>query len=143
MTTAQAKAHALHLATHSGWYRFEKSGEDWIQTDRALTYWQMSCIQVDPDDPRRVYVGTEHSGMFVSNDAGKEWTRANPNVPCLTMSAMLALSRRLLVGTMPAALYVSSENGGWGGLKGGRRGAAGGVFPRNPRFSAPTPGLAR
>jgi photosystem II stability/assembly factor-like uncharacterized protein len=143
MTTAQAKAHALHLATHSGWYRFEKSGEDWIQTDRALTYWQMSCIQVDPDDPRRVYVGTEHSGMFVSNDAGKEWTRANPNVPCLTMSAMLALSRRLLVGTMPAALYVSSENGGWQELKGVRQGAAGGVFPPNPDFPARTRVLAR
>ena len=87
---------ALHLATHSGWYRFERHGEEWVQADRALTYWQMSCMQVDPDHPKRVYIGTEHSGMFVTDDGGKEWTRANPNVPCLTMSAMLALSGNLL-----------------------------------------------
>ena len=62
---------ALHLATHSGWYRFERRGEEYAQADRALTFWQMSCIQVDPDNPRRVYIGTEHSGMFVTNDGGK------------------------------------------------------------------------
>ena len=58
---AQEK-NALHLATHSGWYRFEWRGENWEQADRALTYWQMSCIQVDPDNSKRVYIGTEHSG---------------------------------------------------------------------------------
>ena len=52
MTTSITRNHALHLATHSGWYRFERSGEDWIQVDRALTFWQMSCIQVDPHDAR-------------------------------------------------------------------------------------------
>jgi len=64
---------ALHLATHSGWYRFEQRGETWIQADRALTYWLMTCIQVDPDNPKRVYLGTEHSGLFVTNDGGKDW----------------------------------------------------------------------
>jgi hypothetical protein len=129
---------ALHLATHSGWYRFECRGEDWIQVDRALTFWQMSCIQVDPANPRKVYIGTEHSGMFVSNDGGQDWTRANPNVPCLTMSSMLALSDRLLVGTMPAALYAMSENGSWQELEGVRQGAVGGTFPPNPDFAPRT-----
>ncbi|MGH7796569.1 MAG: WD40/YVTN/BNR-like repeat-containing protein [Candidatus Binatia bacterium] len=138
MTTAETKDHALHLATHSGWYRFERRGADWRQVDRALTYWQMSCIEVAPDDAKKVYIGTEHSGMFVSNDAGKEWTRANPNVPCLTMSAMLALPGRLFVGTMPAALYVTSENGGWQELKGVRQGAVDGTFPPNPDFAPRT-----
>jgi photosystem II stability/assembly factor-like uncharacterized protein len=134
---------ALHLATHSGWYRFDRHGEDWVQSDRALTYWQMSCIQVDPDNPMRVYIGTEHSGMFVTNDGGKEWTRANPNVPCLTMSSMLALPGKLLVGTMPAALYFTAEGGGWQELKGVRQGAVGGTFPPNPDFPARTRVLAK
>lgn len=69
---------ALHLATHSGWYRFERRGENWEQADRALTYWQMSCIQVDPDNSGRVYIGTEHSGMFVTDDGGKDWARPIP-----------------------------------------------------------------
>lgn len=134
---------ALHLATHSGWYRFERKGEDWTQTDRALTFWQMSCIQVDPENSKRVYIGTEHSGMFVTDEGGKDWTRANPNVPCLTMSSMLALSGKLLVGTMPAALYYMAEGGGWQELKGVRQGAIGGTFPPNPEFPARTRVLSR
>ncbi len=129
---------ALHLATHSGWYRFEREGENWARVDRALTFWQMSCIQVDPDDPKRVYIGTEHSGMFVTDNGGKEWTRANPNVPCLTMSSMLALRGKLLVGTMPAALYVKTGSAAWQELKGVRKGAVGGTFPPNPDFPART-----
>jgi photosystem II stability/assembly factor-like uncharacterized protein len=134
---------ALHLATHSGWYRFERNGEDWAQTDRALTFWQMSCIQVDPENSKRVYIGTEHSGMFVTDDGGQDWTRANPNVPCLTLSSMLALSGKLLVGTMPAALYSMAERGGWQELKGVRQGAIGGTFPPNPEFPARTRVLSR
>jgi photosystem II stability/assembly factor-like uncharacterized protein len=143
MTTTGRNHQALHLATHSGWYRLDRRGEDWVQTDRALTFWQMSCIQVDPDDPRRVYIGTEHSGMFVSDDGGQDWTRANPNVPCLTLSSMLALSGKLMVGTMPAALYVAANGAGWQELKGVRQGAVGGVFPPNPDFPARTRVLAR
>ena len=134
---------ALHLATHSGWYRLERRGEKWIQTDRALTYWQMSCIQVDPSDRNHVYIGTEHSGMFVTSNGGHDWTRANPNVPCLTMSSLLALPGKLLAGTMPAALYVMSEAGGWQELKGVRQGAAGGTFPPNPDFPPRTRVLAK
>ena len=134
---------ALHLATHSGWYRFDRQGENWAQADRALTFWQMSCIQVDPENPQRVYIGTEHSGMFVTDNGGKEWTRANPNVPCLAMSSMLALPGKLLVGTMPSALYFKPEDGGWQELKGVRQGSVGGTFPPNPDFPARTRVLTR
>jgi len=138
MTTNGVNKNALHLATHSGWYRFEQRGEEWVQIDRALTYWQMSCIQVDPDDPKQLYIGTEHSGMFLTKDGGKDWTRANPNVPCLAMSSMLALQGKLLVGTMPAALYVASNGGNWQEIKGIRQGAIGGTFPPNPDLAPRT-----
>jgi len=143
MVTNGAVKNALHLATHSGWYRFEQQGENWVQVDRALTYWQMSCIQIDPDDPKQVYIGTEHSGMFLTKDGGREWTRANPNVPCLTMSSMLALSGKILVGTMPAALYVTGNGGGWQEIMGVRQGAIGGTFPPNPDFAPRTRVLTR
>ncbi|MBM4261038.1 MAG: hypothetical protein FJ145_06290 [Deltaproteobacteria bacterium] len=129
---------AIHLATHSGWYRFERNGEDWQQTDRALTFWQMSCIQVDPGDRKKVYAGTEHSGMFVTIDAGKEWKRAEPNVPILEMSAMLALPGKVMVGTRPACLYVKPEGKGWEEIKGIRQGALGGTFPPNPDLAPRT-----
>ena len=102
----------------------------------------MSCIQVHPDSPKRVYIGTEHSGLFVTEDGGKKWTRANPNVPCLTLSSLLALPGKLLAGTMPAALYCTSNRGGWQELKGLRQGAAAGTFPPNPDLSARTRVLA-
>ena len=143
MTMDKTTDQALHLATHSGWYRYERRGEDWVQAGRALTFWQMSCLQVDLEDPRRVYIGTEHSGMFLTNDGGKDWARAKPNVPCLTMSSMLALPGKLLVGTMPAALYYKTNDGGWQELKGVRQGAAGGVFPPNPDLPARTRVLAK
>ena len=130
---------ALHLATHSGWYRFDRNGQDWQQSDRALTFWQISCVQVDPDDPKRVYAGTEHSGLFVSKDGGLDWQRAEPNVPCLDMSAMLALPGKLLVGTRPAALYTRPADGGpWQEVKGVRQHAIGGTFPPNPALAPRT-----
>ncbi len=138
---AANEKNALHLATHSGWYRYERRGENWEQTDRALTFWQMSCIQVDPGNPKNVYAGTEHSGMFVSKDGGKDWQRAEPNVPILEMSAMLALPGKVLVGTRPAALYrrdVHQERTGWQEVKGIRQGAFGGTFPPNPDLAPRT-----
>jgi photosystem II stability/assembly factor-like uncharacterized protein len=138
-----SQATALHLATHSGWYRLEREGDKWVRRDRALTFWQMSCIQTDPDDPHRVFIGTEHSGMFVTQNGGREWTRANPNVPCLTTSSMLALPGKLLVGTMPAALFIRAKDAAWKELKGVREGAAGGTFPPNPDFPARIRVLAR
>jgi photosystem II stability/assembly factor-like uncharacterized protein len=138
MSVSEAPKRALHLATHSGWYRFERQNDTWVQIDRALTYWLMSCLQVDPDDPKRVYLGTEHSGMFVSKDGGKEWLRASPNVPCLTLSSLLALPGKLLAGTMPAALYELSDGGSWRELGGVRNGATGGTFPPNPDLAART-----
>jgi photosystem II stability/assembly factor-like uncharacterized protein len=140
---ASEEKNVLHLATHSGWYRFDRRGEDWVQTDRALTFWQMSCIQVDPENRNKVYIGTEHSGMFVTDNGGKDWVRANPNVPCLTMSSMLALPGKLLVGTMPAALYSKTDGAAWQEIKGVRQGAVGGVFPPNPDFPARTRVLAQ
>ncbi|MGZ8434419.1 MAG: WD40/YVTN/BNR-like repeat-containing protein, partial [Candidatus Binatia bacterium] len=115
---AASGKNALHLATHSGWYRYERRGENWQQTDRALTFWQMSCIQVAPDNPKHVYAGTEHSGMFITKDGGKDWMRAEPNVPILEMSAMLALPGKVLVGTRPAALYMAKNGSGWQEVKG-------------------------
>ncbi len=138
MTVGENGKTALHLATHSGWYRFERQGAEWVQTDRALSFWQMSCIQVDPENPERVYAGTEHSGMFVTDNGGKDWRRAEPNVPCLEMSAMLALPGKLLVGTRPAALYVKSESNQWQEIKGVRQGALGGTFPPNPELAPRT-----
>ena len=140
LTNNQAKA--LHLATHSGWYRFEWRSGNWTQTHRALTYWNMTCLQIDPEDPSHVYLGTEHSGLFISNNGGADWKRADPNVPRFTTTSMLALPGKILVGTVPAALYCAGTGAGWQELEGVRQAAKGSTFPPSPELGSRTRSLA-
>ena len=50
MTDFRGAAKALHIATYSGWYRFEQRNGQWAQTEKALTFWKMTALQVDPND---------------------------------------------------------------------------------------------
>ena len=70
MSTSNGGAMTLHLATLAGWHRFERDGDAWTPTGRALTYWSASCLAVEPADPAVVYVGSERSGLFVSTGIG-------------------------------------------------------------------------
>jgi hypothetical protein len=142
MNRDNGKAAALHIATYSGWYRFEQRDQQWIQTDRALTFWKMTSLQVDPEDARHVYIATEHSGLFVSGNGGVDWKRMKPNVPRLTTTSLLALPGTILAGTVPAALYSASNGSGWQELEGVRLGATGGSFPPSPELGARTRFLA-
>src|SRR5262245_22109843 len=142
MTRADDQTQALHLATYSGWYRFEKRDQQWIQTDKALTFWKMTSLQVDPEDARHLYIATEHSGLFITQNGGADWQRAKPNVPRLTTTSLLALPGVILAGTVPAALYHASNGSGWQELEGVRLGATGGSFPPSPELGARTRFLA-
>lgn len=142
MNRDNGKAEALHIATYSGWYRFEQRDQQWMQTDRALTFWKMTALQVDPEDARHVYIATEHSGLFVSANGGVDWKRMKPNVPRLTTTSLLALPGTILAGTVPAALYSASNGSGWQELEGVRLGATGGSFPPSPELGARTRFLA-
>jgi hypothetical protein len=133
---ASSNRNALHIATYSGWYRFEQRDGQWAQTEKALSFWKLTSLQVDPNEPRHIYAATEHSGLFVSNNGGAEWHRAKPNVPRLTTNALLALPGRILAGTVPAALYSASNGSAWRELEGVRLGATGGSFPPSPELGA-------
>ncbi len=136
MTQENSKTAALHIATYSGWYRFEQRDGRWEKTHKALTFWKLTSLQVDPQDAGHVYVATEHSGLFVTHDGGAQWQRPKPNVPRLTTNALLALPGAILAGTWPAALYRARNGGAWQELDGVRLGATGGSFPPSPELSA-------
>ena len=142
MTATDGQARALHVGTYSGWYRFERQGQQWLQTDRALTFWKMSSLQIDPENPRHVYIATEHSGLFVSDSGGTEWQRAKPNVPRLTTVSLLALPGAILAGTVPAAVYRACNGGAWEELEGVRLSPIVGSFPPSPELGARTRFLA-
>jgi hypothetical protein len=50
MTESGSEVNALHIATYSGWYRYEQRGEQWAQVEKALTFWKLTALQVDPSD---------------------------------------------------------------------------------------------
>ncbi len=126
---------ALHVATFSGWYRFEQDGKEWKKTKRDLTYWTLTCLSVDSEDPKTIYAGTEHSGLFYTKDAGAHWHRANPNPPKMMLFSTLALNGGVMVGTIPSAVY-RSKNGGWEELEGVRIHSAGANFPPSPELQS-------
>ena len=126
----------LFRSTYSGWYRFEERDEGWEKTHKALTFWKLTSLQVDPQDAGHVYIATEHSGLFETHDGGAQWRRPKPNVPRLTTNALLALPGAILAGTWPAALYRARNGGAWQELDGVRLGASGGSFPPSPELSA-------
>jgi photosystem II stability/assembly factor-like uncharacterized protein len=135
------RTHALHVATLSGWYRFERDGSEWRQVKRALTYWSLTCLSVDPEEPRLVYAGTEHSGLFFTTDGGARWQRANPNVPKMMLFSVLARPGTVMVGTIPAAVYQKTGQD-WEELKGVRAASQGANFPPSPELQSRTRYLA-
>lgn len=129
---------ALHVATFSGWYRFEQRGKDFIQIKRDLSYWTLTCMSVDPDAPNTIYAGTEHSGLFYTKDAGAHWHRADPQVPKMFLYSALAMNGGVMVGTVPSAVYRSKHGGGWEELAGVRLHSAGANFPPSPELQSRT-----
>jgi photosystem II stability/assembly factor-like uncharacterized protein len=132
---------ALHVATFSGWYRFEQDGEEFKQTKRDLSYWTLTCMSVDPANPEKIYAGSEHSGLFYTENGGARWQRAEPNTPKMMLFSALAHNGGVMVGTIPSAVY-RSKNGGWEELSGVRIHSAGANFPPSPELQSRTRYLA-
>jgi ligand-binding sensor domain-containing protein len=128
---------ALHVSTFSGWYRFEQDGKQYRQTKRDLTYWTLTCMSVDSANPQKIYAGSEHSGLFYSENGGAKWQRAEPNTPKMMLFSALALDGGVMVGTIPSAVY-RSKNGGWEELTGVRINSAGANFPPSPELQSRT-----
>lgn len=126
---------ALHVATFSGWYRFEQDGKEFKQTKRDLTYWTLTCMSVDRQNPQKIYAGSEHSGLFYSENGGARWKRAQPNTPRMMLFSALALDGGVMVGTIPSAVYRST-GGGWEELEGVRLNSAGANFPPSPELQS-------
>jgi hypothetical protein len=125
----------LHVATLSGWYRFEYDGGEWRQLKRDLTYWTLTCLSIDPEDPELIYAGTEHSGLFYSTNGGARWLRSDPNVPKMMLYTALALNGSIMVGTVPSAVYRKKSDG-WQELQGVRLNSTAAKFPPSPELQS-------
>jgi photosystem II stability/assembly factor-like uncharacterized protein len=98
-------------------YRVEDYGKDWHSlVTEDLSGYALSVLQ-DHEDPDLLFLGTEF-GLFVSLDAGQNWTRFTAGVPTVSVMDM-AIQRRendLVLGTHGRSIYVLDDYSALRGL---------------------------
>jgi hypothetical protein len=96
----------VFAATRVGLYRSRDNGTSWERVYAGATSAERGTYGVafDPDDPNRVYLGTER-GMMVSNDGGIAWVK-NAAMPDIQVKIMI------IDPTDPNWIYAA----GYGGL---------------------------
>jgi photosystem II stability/assembly factor-like uncharacterized protein len=67
----------IYAATTEGFWMSTNGGKAWeLTTQRDL---EINSIAVHPDEPNRVFIGTNNYGVMVSNDGGKNFAPTNEN----------------------------------------------------------------
>ena len=70
-------AGTVYAATTEGFWMTTNGGKSWsLTTQRNL---EINSIAVHPDEPNRIFIGTNNYGVMVSNDGGKNFTPTNAN----------------------------------------------------------------
>lgn len=110
-------AGTVFAATTEGLWASRDNGKSWaIQTSRQL---EVNSITVHPDEPNRIYIGTNNYGVMVSNDGGKTFTQTNGNFSSrltYTITPDIEQSNRLYATTINTAtgggfIFVSNDSG--------------------------------
>ena len=70
-------AGTVYAATTEGFWMTTNGGKSWsLTTQRNL---EINSIAVHPDEPNRIFIGTNNYGVMVSFDGGKNFTPTNAN----------------------------------------------------------------
>ncbi len=110
-------AGTVYAATTEGFWMTTNGGKSWaITTQKDL---EINSIAVHPDEPNRVFIGTNNYGVLVSNDGGKNFTPTNDNFTsrfAYTITADLEQPNRLYATTHNTAtgggfMFISSDGG--------------------------------
>ncbi len=65
----------VYAGTTEGFWMTTNGGKSWsMTTQRNL---EINSIAVHPDEPNRVFIGTNNYGVMVSNDGGRNFTQTN------------------------------------------------------------------
>lgn len=104
----------LLAGTVAGLHASEDGGRTWKRVgDPALS---ILVIAHHPERPDRVLLGTEGSGVWLSNDAARTFQRASDGMTNLRISALAATGDELLVAVSHAGpisgVYTSTDRGG-------------------------------
>lgn len=92
----------VYAGTTEGFWMTTNGGKSWaLTTPRNL---EINSIAVHPDEPNRVFIGTNNYGVMVSNDGGKNFVPTNDNFTSrFTYSVTPDISQ-------PNRLYATTQN---------------------------------
>ena len=70
-------ADTIYAGTTEGFWMSTNGGKAWaLTTQRNL---EINSVAVHPDEPNRVFIGTNNYGLMVSNDGGRNFAQTNGN----------------------------------------------------------------
>jgi photosystem II stability/assembly factor-like uncharacterized protein len=102
-----SKPGTIYAATTEGFWMTSDGGKTWsVTTQKNL---EINSITVHPDDPLKVFIGTNNYGIMVSNDGGKNFVSTNDNFTSRLTYSVTADSQR------SNRLYATTQNTATGG----------------------------
>jgi len=97
----------VYAATTEGFWMTANGGKSWaITTQKDL---EINSIAVHPDDPNRVFIGTNNYGVMVSTDGGRSFKQTNDNFTSRFTYTLAADVQR------PNRIYATTRNTATGG----------------------------
>ena len=97
----------LYAATTEGFWMTADGGKTWAMTSQRNL--EINSIAVHPDNPDKVFIGTNNYGILVSNDGGKNFKPTNDNFTSrFTYSITTDIEN-------PNRLYATTQNTATGG----------------------------
>lgn len=108
----------LYLGTQYGLRVWQGEGASWEENREAFQSKVIDAIAGSFHDPRTVYVGIAHDGLYRSRNSGAQWDRVfSGDVRAVTVDP--SDEGTVYLGTEPVHLYRSSDGGShWEELEG-------------------------
>ncbi len=92
----------VYAATTQGFWMSTNGGKSWIMTTSRTM--EVNSVAVHPDEPKRVFIGTNNYGVLVSNDGGRNFVPTNDNFTS-RFTYSVTPDR-----TQPNRLYATTKN---------------------------------
>lgn len=72
-----SKRGTIYAATTQGFWMTADGGKTWVMTTQRDL--EVNSVTVHPDEPNRIFIGTNNYGIMLSNDGGKNFKPTNDN----------------------------------------------------------------
>lgn len=108
---------AVYAATTEGFWMSPNGGKSWMMTTQRDL--EINSIAVHPEQPNRIFIGTNNYGVMVSNDGGRNFVQTNDNFTSrftYSVTPDIEKSNRLYATTQNTAtgggfVFISNDSG--------------------------------